>query len=304
MTYRSRWEELPIDILYQQILSLEDPSQILTFCYDPYINSKICQDKNGDIWKLLFRRDLSEFPILIVNETLMDRYLDAIQKSKNLRMEKLLLFAAENGYEKLLKEIRLSTLTFDWLSTALRLAANNGHLPIVKYLIEKGIDSPLNHENALKWAAQTGQLEIVKYLIEKNTDYHMYKDEALQAAAVNGYLETAKYLVENGANIHANHESALKWSARFGQLESVKYLIEKGADLHYDNEDALRRAVEDEHLDVAKYLIENGANVEVALNEIRKTKNKNDVKLLKQLYKEVKQQRNQSRQTKSKFRFF
>ena len=38
MTYQSRWEKLPLDILYQQILILEDPLEILTFCYDPYIN--------------------------------------------------------------------------------------------------------------------------------------------------------------------------------------------------------------------------------------------------------------------------
>ena len=231
MNYQSRWEKLPIDILYQQILSLEDPSQILTFCHDPYINLKICQDKNGLIWKLLFQRDLSEFPILKEGETLMDRYMKAIRESKVLGTGVLLQFAAQNGYEKLVKEIPLSSLPEYLLLGTLIQAVTNGHLEIVKYLIGRGVNFRANAEQALKSAASNGHLEIVKYLIERGANIHVDADNVLFQTSLKGYLDMVKYLVGKGANIHANFEAALRYSALDGHLDIVKYLIEQGANI-------------------------------------------------------------------------
>ena len=165
MTYQSRWEQLPLDVLYQQILILEDPSDILTFCHDPYINSKICQDKNGLIWRLLCQRNLSDLFVLKVEETLMDQYLKVIQTYKTLNIIKRLYFVAENGYEKLLKRMSLSELSMDMLmlSSALQFASEGGHLKIIKFLIKKGADLHFNREVPLRTAAHSGQLEIVKY---------------------------------------------------------------------------------------------------------------------------------------------
>ncbi|KAF6145955.1 hypothetical protein GIB67_004921 [Kingdonia uniflora] len=52
--------------------------------------------------------------------------------------------------------------------TALHMAAGNGHLGIVEYLIRKGVDlNPLNLENntPLHWACLNGHIQVVKTLI-------------------------------------------------------------------------------------------------------------------------------------------
>lgn len=296
MDYRSRWEEVPLDVLYQQILILDNSLDILTFCYDPYIESKICQDKNGLIWKLLYKRDLSESFVLGPTENLMDRYLQITQKCKTLEIEDLLWFASENGYENLIRKIPFSDLPLITLSQVLNFAAHYGQLEIVKCLIEKGVDFHFHDEKVLRcaaewrqfeivkyliekganlrayddatliWAAENGQLEMVEYLIERGADIHADGEQSLKMASINGHWEMVKYLIEKGADLHSWDVKPLKWAAKSGHLETVKYLIEKGANIHANNEEALIWAAHYGYVETVKYLIEKGANVQIALN--------------------------------------
>ena len=205
MTYHSRWEKLPVDVLYQQILFLEGPSDILTFCYDPYIESKICQDKNGLIWQLLYKRDISKNLTLKTGENLMDKYIDIYKKCETTKSkDQLLKFSIENGYEILIKLISLSGISLTLLSNILKLSIQKGNIEIIKYLINFSISEKDGQhfrslkEKSLKWAAYNGNLEIVKYLIEKGSDLHFYNEDALQWAALRGQLEIVKYLIEIG----------------------------------------------------------------------------------------------------------
>ena len=59
---------------------------------------------------------------------------------------------------------------------------------------------------ALRWASKNGHLEVVKYLVENKANIHAQNDEALRLASENGHLEVVKYLVENKANIHAQND--------------------------------------------------------------------------------------------------
>jgi len=104
------------------------------------------------------------------------------------------------------------------------------------------------------WVAYNGHLEIVKFLVENGANIHAVDDCALRWAAESGHLEVVKYLVENGANIHAKDNWALCWAARNGHLKIVKYLVENGADIHADNNYAFCWAACNGHFEVVKYL--------------------------------------------------
>ena len=176
----------------------------------------------------------------------------------------------------------------------LRLAAKNGHLDVIKYLvdgvnkgrashvflIEQGADIHNDDEETLRLAAEKGRLDVVKYLVEQGADLHARDEEALRLAAENGHLDVVKYLVdvvnkgrashvflvEHGADLHVRDEEALRWAAANGHLDVIKYLVEHGANIHDRNDDALKRAAINGKLDVVKYLLEQGADLSVLLS--------------------------------------
>ena len=55
----------------------------------------------------------------------------------------------------------------------------------------------LNEE--LLWASMEGHLEVVRLLIENGADVSVKDDVALRLASRYGHLEVAKLLIENGA---------------------------------------------------------------------------------------------------------
>ena len=137
-------------------------------------------------------------------------------------------------------------ITNDNKDILLKYAAHNGHLKIVKYLIEThNCDPHVNSESALRCAAHNGHLKIVKYLIEThNCDPHVNSESALRWAAENGHLKIVKYLIEtHNCDPHVYKELALRWAAENGHLVVVQYLIEKClCDPHVNNEQALQYA--------------------------------------------------------------
>merc|ERR1712100_873013 len=117
--------------------------------------------------------------------------------------------------------------------TALMIASGEGHLNIVKYLVEKGADvHACNNSNltALMIASGEGYLEVVKYLVEKGADVHARSNTnltALMIASGEGHLEVVKYLVEKGADVHArsnNNLTALMFASLKGHAEVSTYL--------------------------------------------------------------------------------
>ena len=150
-----------------------------------------------------------------------------------------------------------------------------GSLKGVSMMVSKGANILARNDVALRWASKNGHLEIVKYLVEQGADIHTQIDvnDALIKAILNGHLEVVRYLIEHGADIHAQNDSALRWASHNGHLEVVKHLVEHGADVHAEDDHALRLASEHGHLDIVKYLTEHGADVHAenddALKEAR-----------------------------------
>ena len=77
---------------------------------------------------------------------------------------------------------------------------------------------------ALCSASENGHLEVVKLLIEKGADVHADDDLALCRASNYGHLEVVKFLIKKGANVHADDDGALRWAFENGHLEVVEFL--------------------------------------------------------------------------------
>ena len=56
---------------------------------------------------------------------------------------------------------------------------------------------------AIRLAAENGHLEMVKYLVSQGANVNAQNDYADRRAAHYGHLETVKYLVSQGANANA-----------------------------------------------------------------------------------------------------
>ena len=132
-------------------------------------------------------------------------------------------------------------------------ACKEGELEIMKYAIHNGESK----DNALRLSAENGHLHLVKYLIEvEKADISYNEHESLRWASVFGHYEVVKYLLENGADVHASHDAALKWGAFHGHLNVVKLLAESSANIHASNDFALLTAQDRQHFEIVKYLNE------------------------------------------------
>ncbi|PGV60345.1 hypothetical protein COD94_20120 [Bacillus cereus] len=135
------------------------------------------------------------------------------------------------------KEILNTMTTF---GTWLHVAAKKGHLEMVEYLINKGIDIDARggtfDASALNLAAGEGHLEIVKYLIEAGAelDVSLAKRNPLFGAIYGGHKEVAEFLVEKGIDISIRYTGeniknmdAYEYAREFGQTEIAEYLKQK-----------------------------------------------------------------------------
>ena len=124
--------------------------------------------------------------------------------------------------------------------TALLLAAWNGHLPMVQWLLQKGgarIDEADNDgETALLLAAWNGHLPMVQWLLAEGgariDDANNQGSTALLYAALNGHLPVVQWLLaEGGARIDETDiggKTALLLAALNGQLPVVQWLLQEG----------------------------------------------------------------------------
>ena len=135
-------------------------------------------------------------------------------------------------------------------------ATINGHLDVVRYLVDHGANIHAKDDNSLRWASENGHLDVVKYLVEHGANVNGLDDQALRWASNNGKIEIVKYLVDHGANVHALYDYALRLASQNGHLDVVKYLVNHGANIHTLDDHALIWASANGHLDIVAFLKE------------------------------------------------
>ena len=173
----------------------------------------------------------------------------------------------------------------EYNDTALMKAAGQGHIEVVRFLVEQGADLNIRNnqrQNALMFAAAGGHFAVVIFLIDNGADrsslgffysYEYGPDTPLMWAAYGGHLDVAQVLLplENGASSSA----AMAWAAYRGHLDVVRFLLENGAQLNPPPSfgergsgiTALMFAAYGGHLDVVRFLLENGADIHVRTAE-------------------------------------
>jgi ankyrin repeat protein len=124
---------------------------------------------------------------------------------------------------------------------ALHLAAFNGHVQVVKSLLDanrKDVNIPDDTGTyALIWASLNGHKKIVQLLLEQGANVDAQGGRygnALQAACYAGHYEIVQTLLEQGANVDARggrYGNALQAACYAGHYEIVQTLLEQGANV-------------------------------------------------------------------------
>jgi ankyrin repeat protein len=162
-------------------------------------------------------------------------------KKNNLKMEKesleeqLIKASQEENLEKV-KECIERGANIHAKDDALYSSAYNGHLEVLKCLIDKGaIDVGI-----LLPASYRGHLEVVRFLLETyKSIYKKHIDLALIYSVLSDNYDLIKYVIEQGANINANDNEALEDASKFHKVGIVLYLLNYGANPLEDNKQML-----------------------------------------------------------------
>ena len=152
------------------------------------------------------------------------------------------------------------------MRTPLHAASNEGHLQVVRYLVEQGANKDkinVNGESPLAMASFNGHLEIVKYLIEQGCSIEKVDNDGwtpLNSGVLNGQIEVVRYLLEQGADRDKGNVEGgtpLHHAAHMGYLDILLFLMSYGADLNARSSDGqlpidlalreeIRQAIRDE----------------------------------------------------------
>lgn len=112
---------------------------------------------------------------------------------------------------------------------------NDKDIDIIKYLIDKDVDSARQPGSTLNYAAYNGRLDVVKYLIEETNieidicSGWVTEQTCLMSAVNSNRLDIVKYLINNNANIHHISPSggtAFSCAIQERNIDIIKYLID------------------------------------------------------------------------------
>jgi len=159
-------------------------------------------------------------------------------------------------------------------------AAKEGRLDEVKVLVQQGEDvncSNCKGTTPLRIACENGHEQMVRFLIcEGAADANKPNERGstpLMWVSANGSLNIVKLLVEQGkANVNsiAKDGSSAVWSAsQADQLDVVKFLVKSGANINQQSNSGqtpVYRAVDKKLIAMVKFLVDQNADLSLATN--------------------------------------
>ena len=96
--------------------------------------------------------------------------------------------------------------------TALIWACLNGHIDVVRYLVDEknaAVNMPPNRHTPLRGAGNYGHLEVVQFLLDRGADPNvpsMGGRTPIMGAAMNGYMDVLEAMLEHGADKSAKND--------------------------------------------------------------------------------------------------
>ena len=159
-------------------------------------------------------------------------------------------------------------------SNLLMFAIDSGSIPIVQYLIQKGVN--INEADESGWFPLTLAVvyslnDIAKILVDAGADLNIkFYGEPLIIFAIYPYYyntEMFKYFIDNGVDVDAQDsdgKTALYWAISYENFEAFDFLVSAGADVNKQSSDGvslLFLSIRDGNENMTTYLIDNGADV-------------------------------------------
>ena len=128
-------------------------------------------------------------------------------------------------------------------STPLRFATNNGHINIVKMLLEKGAKIELENDTlgtVLNFAVFKSNKELIKLLLKSGANVNKLTNDGvtpLMVSLKSKDIDITKMLIENGAdiNVTSTGSTVLDLSIKNGRLDIIDLLLKYDIDINKTN---------------------------------------------------------------------
>jgi ankyrin repeat protein len=141
--------------------------------------------------------------------------------------------------------------------TSLMIASRNGHVDVVKALLNKGASTSIKNKygkTAGVWAASNGHTEILNMLINRDLGILAFQ------ATGNNKPDTLRLLLDKGVDINSKNRygyTLIMVATSTNNIDIFKFLLERGADTRLPNlkgENVIMYAKRKGHVEIVRML--------------------------------------------------